>query len=122
MRERGYYARPLRSSLGRSFHPDTFIGGFEPANAMRFTPYPQRGSYRGASRSFGAFRRTSGPIVSSAQQHGASPQSFIEDGRGDYIWQSLSNRSSIFFLKVKGLSFSITKEGGCGGVGCGGHL
>ncbi|KAH3693199.1 hypothetical protein DPMN_192601 [Dreissena polymorpha] len=29
------------------------------------------------------------------------------------------NRSSIFFLKVKGLSFSITKEGGCGGVGVG---
>ncbi|KAH3700666.1 hypothetical protein DPMN_075643 [Dreissena polymorpha] len=31
------------------------------------------------------------------------------------------NRSSIFFLKVKGLSFSITKEGGCGGVGVGGR-
>ncbi|KAH3898000.1 hypothetical protein DPMN_022196 [Dreissena polymorpha] len=30
-----------------------------------------------------------------------------------------ANRSSIFFLKVKGLSFSITKEGGCGGVGVG---
>ncbi|KAH3838613.1 hypothetical protein DPMN_112022 [Dreissena polymorpha] len=29
------------------------------------------------------------------------------------------DRSSIFFLKVKGLSFSITKEGGCGGVGVG---
>ncbi|KAH3804983.1 hypothetical protein DPMN_133275 [Dreissena polymorpha] len=28
-----------------------------------------------------------------------------------------ADRSSIFFLKVKGLSFSITKEGGCGGVG-----
>ncbi|KAH3754388.1 hypothetical protein DPMN_189056 [Dreissena polymorpha] len=27
-----------------------------------------------------------------------------------------ADRSSIFFLKVKGLSFSITKEGGCGGV------
>ncbi|KAH3880892.1 hypothetical protein DPMN_004814 [Dreissena polymorpha] len=26
-----------------------------------------------------------------------------------------ADRSSIFFLKVKGLSFSITKEGGCGG-------
>ncbi|KAH3770955.1 hypothetical protein DPMN_172255 [Dreissena polymorpha] len=25
-----------------------------------------------------------------------------------------ADRSSIFFLKVKGLSFSITKEGGCG--------
>ncbi|KAH3716635.1 hypothetical protein DPMN_059361 [Dreissena polymorpha] len=32
------------------------------------------------------------------------------------------NRSSIFFLKVKGLSFSITKEGGCGGVGTGDGL
>ncbi|KAH3850601.1 hypothetical protein DPMN_093024 [Dreissena polymorpha] len=30
-----------------------------------------------------------------------------------------ADRSSIFFLKVKGLSFSITKEGGCGGVGVG---
>ncbi|KAH3839097.1 hypothetical protein DPMN_112519, partial [Dreissena polymorpha] len=30
-----------------------------------------------------------------------------------------ADRSSIFFLKVKGLSFSITKEGGCGGVGTG---
>ncbi|KAH3895364.1 hypothetical protein DPMN_019528, partial [Dreissena polymorpha] len=45
---------------------------------------------------------------------------------GDHI-QSMSShdRSSIFFLKVKGLSFSITKEGGCGGVviiWCGGHL
>ncbi|KAH3692511.1 hypothetical protein DPMN_194353 [Dreissena polymorpha] len=30
-----------------------------------------------------------------------------------------SDRSSIFFSKVKGLSFSITKEGGCGGVGVG---
>ncbi|KAH3775539.1 hypothetical protein DPMN_176943, partial [Dreissena polymorpha] len=28
-----------------------------------------------------------------------------------------ADRSSIFFLKVKGLSFSITKEGGCVGVG-----
>ncbi|KAH3890650.1 hypothetical protein DPMN_014735 [Dreissena polymorpha] len=34
---------------------------------------------------------TSGPTVSSAQQHGASPQLFIEDGRGDYIPQSLSS-------------------------------
>ncbi|KAH3730554.1 hypothetical protein DPMN_056544 [Dreissena polymorpha] len=31
-----------------------------------------------------------------------------------------ADRSSIFFLKVKGLSFSITKEGGCGGFGCDG--
>ncbi|KAH3879664.1 hypothetical protein DPMN_003570 [Dreissena polymorpha] len=35
----------------------------------------------------------------------------------EYRWSN--NRSSIFFLKVKGLSFSITKEGGCGGVGVG---
>ncbi|KAH3692833.1 hypothetical protein DPMN_194587 [Dreissena polymorpha] len=37
-------------------------------------------------------------------------------GMGDVLGK---NRSSIFFLKVKGLSFSITKEGGCGGVGVG---
>ncbi|KAH3896036.1 hypothetical protein DPMN_020207 [Dreissena polymorpha] len=36
--------------------------------------------------------------------------------RGGY---NVGYRSSIFFLKVKGLSFSITKEGGCGGVGVG---
>ncbi|KAH3740674.1 hypothetical protein DPMN_047384 [Dreissena polymorpha] len=36
---------------------------------------------------------------------------FFEGGHNKVI----ANRSSIFFLKVKGLSFSITKEGGCGG-------
>jgi len=57
MRGRGYSARPFRGSRGRGFYPATFTGGFEPSHAMRFTPYPQRGSYRGASRSFGANRR-----------------------------------------------------------------
>ncbi|KAH3879385.1 hypothetical protein DPMN_003287 [Dreissena polymorpha] len=41
------------------------------------------------------------------------------DGRTD---GQTRDRSSIFFLKVKGLSFSITKEGGCGGVGTGDGL
>ncbi|KAH3897708.1 hypothetical protein DPMN_021902 [Dreissena polymorpha] len=47
------------------------------------------------------------------------------DGRTDrqsdsYIAPITNDRSSIFFLKVKGLSFSITKEERCGGVGGGG--
>ncbi|KAH3859541.1 hypothetical protein DPMN_102358 [Dreissena polymorpha] len=46
---------------------------------------------------------------------------FHEDGTRNVASRVFTSkyRSSIFFLKVKGLSFSITKEGGCGGVGVG---